>query len=532
MLLIRFDGRKIFRVKILFYFNHDNEAYHFQPLVDYIHQNSTSEIFFYSASKVTFFSDKGHWLRHMNEVISDVVVFNEAPESHLSAHGFLLNVSLHLISKGKYYLRDSEVYKSNLIDAFCVPGPWHKSTFKDINQAKVYVTGSLQMDELLKPLDKNSFCQKHSVSPSKPIVLWRPTHEMELSSIVVLWSRIQVLTPQYQVVMFLSPEIEELFRSHYFHLSQSNPDLLIVEEDIVSWMKVSSLMISDFTQEMFEYLILDRPVVVVDSSLQVDDPCYHPENFEYQYRDIGPRISHSRDLLASVTSQLDNPQSYQQARQTVLQKLAPLRGKSACEQIFNIINSLSPKNSEEKTLMAVVVAPDDMKVLARLASNPFVGKVFAYQPQIPIVSGLGFEVIASAHELLNLAEQLSHELFYLEFGPGSIVGNDVMSLIRVLQNNHSVDMVGPLTIGSSQLAKVQNHMKMHLYQLEQQVSPESLADFIQKTNDTQTLLVPELDTSCLVVRASVIKTLAQVGLEATLSSPRHLKSIVKDRILV
>lgn len=519
-------------MKILFYFNHDDEAYHFESLIDYLYQHASSDIYFYSNSRLRFNSHKGIWLKQLNEVIADIVIFNDAPSEDLSNHGFLLNVSLQLISKGKYYVSNSKVYKGHMAHVQCVPGPWHQKALEGLIGADICVTGSLQMDELQKPIDKNYFCQKHSVNPDKPIILWKPTHEMELSSISVLWSRIQVLTPQYQVVIFMSYEVEEFFKSHFLHLSQLNPDILVVDEDILSWMKVSSLMISDFTQAMFEYLILDRPVVVVECPLQVDDPNYHPESFEYKHRDIGPRISSARDLLAAVSSQLENPNSYQEARLHVLGKLTQHSSKSTCENILEIIQHSPHDDSKEQSVMAVVIAPNDKATLEKHLSNPLISKVFAYQPQVQILPHSGVEVIANAQALLTIAQQLNTQLFFLEFGPGSIVGNDMTSLISVLQYDSSIDMVGPLTIKDSQLAKVQNHMKMHLYQLEQQVSPESLADFILATNQSEKLLVPQLDTSCLMVRADVLRTLAQEGLEATLSSSNHLKCIVKDRILV
>ena len=158
----------------------------------------------------------------------------------------------------------------NYFDLYLTQGPyftrWFSKAAVKHKDFSVVETGWPKLDVYAKELhkydpDKLSLLKKYS---AKKIILYAPTFSPSLTSAPYVLSQIEELASEKKyliAIKFHDLMADDLIDS-YKKLSMSFENVLFIEErNIIKYLLISDLMISDTSSVVYEFLLLDKPVI-------------------------------------------------------------------------------------------------------------------------------------------------------------------------------------------------------------------------------------------------------------------------------
>lgn len=188
---------------------------------------------------------------------------------------------------------------------------------------KAYLpTGLMQMDPLFRPFEGLRTLKAEGASAS---VIYAPTWNPSLSSAQMFGDRliesvrgddddIGIVIKPHPHSRVATPEWLESWAG--MASKHRNVILADAEGDLVPALLGADLMVSDASSAIFQFLALDRPMVLVDNPQRHSTPrCFDPEGIEWTWRDIGTRVDDIRGVARAVREGLHSPDSPAQQAQ-------------------------------------------------------------------------------------------------------------------------------------------------------------------------------------------------------------------------
>jgi CDP-ribitol ribitolphosphotransferase len=166
----------------------------------------------------------------------------------------------------------------NYFDLYLTQGPYFTRWFsKAANKHKdfrVVETGWPKLDIYGKELhkydpDKLSLLKNYS---AKKIILYAPTFSPSLTSAPYLLSQIEelALEKEYLILIKFHDLMAKDLIDSYKKLSKGFENVLFIEErNIIKYLLIADLMISDTSSVVYEFLLLDKPVITFKNNSHV-----------------------------------------------------------------------------------------------------------------------------------------------------------------------------------------------------------------------------------------------------------------------
>ncbi len=230
----------------------------------------------------------------------------------------------------------------NYFDLYLTSGTYFTKRFNELAKKhgdfEVIETGWSKLDALFIQQndfkeEKQTLLEKHQ---AKKILLFAPTFSPNLTCAETIFDEIITLSnnPSYLVLVKFHDKMNKEVKAKYKQAAQSHENLVIVDDpNIIKYLIISDLMISDTSSVVYEFLLLDKPVITFKSS---------SENIKWTDIDE-PKI-----LVDSVESVLESDIN-QEDRQWVIENYHPLSdGKSAKRMIDAVKKWLSKNPVPEK----------------------------------------------------------------------------------------------------------------------------------------------------------------------------------------
>ncbi|MBD3167189.1 hypothetical protein GF324_11350 [bacterium] len=302
---------------------------------------------------------------------ADVTLMADNVAKLVEGCGKIVNVGHGLLSKGQYFTDTDIVHRENLEDLLCVPGPYHKQRLLDGNRVfiPVVATGMPKLDRLFSPdrLSRDDLMRQMGLDLTKRVVLFAPTFNIALSSIPILWTRVEKLADDdtYLFIKLHNSTLNE-FKEHYRELAQRHPNVIYVDDpDITASMLVADVMVSDVSSAFMEFICLDKPVVLFDNPNQSTYRNYDPRDIEYAWRDVGLRANSLEGVIEGVRRSFEHPEEYQSRRREYAAQLLADRSGGASRNVVNVVRDLlhgqyAPERvSTDTTALLIPVGPGD-----------------------------------------------------------------------------------------------------------------------------------------------------------------------------
>jgi CDP-glycerol glycerophosphotransferase (TagB/SpsB family) len=93
-------------------------------------------------------------------------------------------------------------------------------------------------------------------------------------------------------------------------LADADPDVHLIDDraaDVMPYLKAADVLVSDASSVIFEYLALDRPIVLITNPERHGVAHFDPNGIEWRWRDVGTEVHDVAELPAAVSAALANP---------------------------------------------------------------------------------------------------------------------------------------------------------------------------------------------------------------------------------
>ncbi|MEC3907597.1 CDP-glycerol glycerophosphotransferase family protein [Tamlana sp. 2201CG12-4] len=220
-------------------------------------------------------------------------------------------------------------------DLYLTQGPYFTERFKAFKAVhknfEVMETGWSKLDQLYKTRDllkneKEDLLSKHN---AKQILLYAPTFTPYLTSAEILKNEIAKLAinQDYLILIKFHPLMDEELISHYKNLATQYNNIIYQEENnITKFLVISDLMISDTSSVVYEFLLLNKPVLTFNNIA------------EHKYWED---INNSDSLIDKVHENLTQD-SFKKERAFIIENYHPYEdGKSSIRMIEAIEQYIS-----------------------------------------------------------------------------------------------------------------------------------------------------------------------------------------------
>lgn len=163
----------------------------------------------------------------------------------------------------------------NYFDLYLTQGPYFTAGFKKITAGRADIevteTGWCKLDSLFTNhaaylTEKQSLLIKHNC---QSVVLYAPTFSPSLTSTVNAFNDVFKLASSLDILLLIKFHdlMDKEVAQRYAEEAKKYNNVIIVEDrNIIKTMIMSDLMISDTSSVVYEFLLLDKPVVTINST--------------------------------------------------------------------------------------------------------------------------------------------------------------------------------------------------------------------------------------------------------------------------
>jgi len=315
-----------------------------------------NQIYQYPLLKPLFdgFSDS-HWPlisgdgRELMGFDPDVVVICDAQAASLRRlvpKATIVNIGAGLASKNFH----SRVTDPG--DYLCVSSPFTRDEAIErmgITAERTWVIGYPPMDALFRA---DALALPFDTPLDRKTVFYAPTHNPGLTSAPMLADN------PVELLLGSLKDVNLIIKPHP-RLCEQRPGLIEAwKKDVASrdhvWMvtdasldvapflKAADVLVSDASSVIFEYLALDRPIVLIDPTLtQRDKAWFDPDGLEWRWRDMAARVKDTTFLADAVANALKNPDDKSDLRAGYAKKLfATMSDGKAAGRLLAKVNTL------------------------------------------------------------------------------------------------------------------------------------------------------------------------------------------------
>ena len=225
--------------------------------------------------------------------------------------------------KGHFRIRD-------YFDLYLTQGPYFTNRFKELSlkhkNFEVIETGWCKLDNLYTISDetieeKNSLLQKYNV---KNVILYAPTFSPSLTSGDKLVSTIKNLSSNDDILVIIKfhDKMDKELIQLYKDIKAKNL-IISQEKDITKLLQISDLMISDTSSVVYEFILLNKPVITLNSK---------SENINWL------NLTNENDVEPSTINILHGIDTFKDKRQNTIDMYHPYNdGNSASRMIDAIV---------------------------------------------------------------------------------------------------------------------------------------------------------------------------------------------------
>lgn len=291
-------------------------------------------------------SAKAAYVLGIEDFQPDITVVSDIGAAYwLQECGSIVNICHNLTSKGCFFTSRPIIRRENLADLICVPGALHQQALQENVFVPIVPTGFITADSLFDPTahPREMFCERCGIDPRSKIILFAPTFNDELSAMPLVRERIfELATPGTHLVIKLHGMTDEHWVRMYRHGAEGNPHATYIHDlGVTSCLKAADVLVSDISSVYVEYLLLDRPILLLDNPRKVEFQHYDPDDIEYRLRDACVVVQGFEELRIKLGQALQGMDELSAKRREYARQVCHGRdGKAAARVGQAIVNHL------------------------------------------------------------------------------------------------------------------------------------------------------------------------------------------------
>ncbi|NQT98017.1 MAG: CDP-glycerol glycerophosphotransferase family protein [Candidatus Marinimicrobia bacterium] len=227
---------------------------------------------------------------------------------------------------------------TGFFDLYCTPGPDITTKFKQLARRKghflVEETGWPKLDPVgpmvnISDTDKRKLKKKYGLDPDQPVILYAPTFPPKYTSAPDLFQTIKGLKNRFQWLIKFHPLMNRDVQQQYQKLRNTN--FIICEDlNIINYMSVADLLITDTSSVAYEFLAFDRPIITYRAIAR---------------QDKGINIIAAEELIGAIERAIAEPQEFSENRAKYRNKIHPYADGKSSNRIINYIENIIESDS-------------------------------------------------------------------------------------------------------------------------------------------------------------------------------------------
>ncbi|MBC8175138.1 MAG: CDP-glycerol glycerophosphotransferase family protein [Candidatus Marinimicrobia bacterium] len=304
-----------------------------EPIQEFIEKNKSGTVCWFTASNARKYKPPGRELHSSSEVMNfnpDAVIVpgNIVPDFW---PGLKVQIFHGLDDEPKGFYRITGFF-----DLYCTFGPNTTDRFNHLAKRHknflVRETGWPKLDPLFlngssDELTQQQMTENLGFDPRKPIILYAPTFPPKYTSapdLLPVFFKLRKVP--YQFLIKFHTLLDQNIQQQYRALKSQN--IKVVEDiNILPYLQIADVLITDTSSVAYEYLVLDKPVITYRAIAR---------------KDKGINIQSADDLQGAIEQSLADPEEYSQNRRHCLDEIHPyIDGKSSSRVIESIEDILT-----------------------------------------------------------------------------------------------------------------------------------------------------------------------------------------------
>ena len=200
----------------------------------------------------------------------------------------------------------------------------------------------------LDPLFRRGPAPSLPLDGSRSTLLYAPTWNLGLTSATMLGDRliqlVRARAPDINVVIKPHPVIGDWrpkWMARWRRMAAEHRGVLLVEDthaDIVPYLLASDVLLSDASSVIFEFLALDRPIILLTNPRHTADPAWRRDDIVWTWRDLADELYDPDELPAAVERALREPEARRDRRTAYARDLfGPFTDGCNAERVANRI---------------------------------------------------------------------------------------------------------------------------------------------------------------------------------------------------
>ncbi len=355
--------------KFLFFVERELHIPILMNVMKYIYTNSLGEIgvssFQYQASENSFagwglrsetlkkyIDFPVTWITNPYEYKPDITFIADFSYQYVEGLGKIVNLGHGTISKGWFFSESPISKRENCADLICVPGTIHKKILEKQVFKPIEVTGMPKLDNLRNKENIPEKLASLGLDPNNKTLLFAPTFNPELSLLPHLGNKIRELIPTYiNLIIKLHGASSEDWKEMYRNIAFENKNTYFADNlDITPYFQLADILLTDVSSVIYEFISLDKPVILFDSPDQIRYPNHNENNLEYRFRNVGTRFSQINKLPQIIFNSFMNPVMTEEQKKIAEQFISVKDGTSA-EKVVKKSLEILEDNSQKGTII-------------------------------------------------------------------------------------------------------------------------------------------------------------------------------------
>lgn len=308
------------------------------PLYEYATNQEMDVLWYIHTPKINI--NQFAWRDHVNYSTSIQEVYNYNPDviyvpGNIVPY-YLPGVKVQVFHGYAAEKKDHWIIR-RYFDLYLTQGPFFTQKFKELSlqygDFDVVETGWAKQDWIKKNIhtfdqEKEQILKRHN---KKQVVLYAPTFSPKLTSLPHIKEALIDLVASKDIVLLLKfhPLTKQEWVDEYKKIADKEPNIIwISENNVTKYQLMSDLMISDTSSTVYEFLLLNRPVITLNSIAK-----------DIYWTDI----SNPSDLNDAFDIALNDKEAIAK-REWIVQNYDPYMDGKVCERMFKAVKDYIEKN--------------------------------------------------------------------------------------------------------------------------------------------------------------------------------------------
>ncbi len=306
-----------------------------EPIQDTVKALNAGTVYWYTASSAKLHQPPGPQLFTSAEVIEynpDAILLPGNIVPHFWP-GIKVQIFHGIDDEPKGFYRITGFF-----DLYCTPGPGITTRFNKLAQRYghflVKETGWPKLDPIgplvnISDTDKRKLKIEYGLDPNRPIILYAPTFPPKYTSAPDLFQTIRGLKNRFQWLIKFHPLMNKVVQQQYETL-RSTHFIICDDLNIINYMSVADLLITDTSSVAYEFLAFNRPIITYNAIAR---------------QDKGNNIISTEELPGAIEHALDNPQEFSENRAKYRNEIHPYSDGKSSNRIINCIEKVIESDS-------------------------------------------------------------------------------------------------------------------------------------------------------------------------------------------